>query len=140
MCRKTVPARGPGLLLVKRAEPRPHAWVLMLLVASICMSGCESGRNGRSNGGRSSSTAQRVVIQRVAAQTQVDESELHPGIRLKDDLKMDDLDLVELTMDLEDHCGISIRDDEATRWRTIADIVATVGVKLAPRTGVSDSP
>ena len=68
---------------------------------------------------------EQVVIRKVSIQMQVRESERHRGIRLKDDLMME----------LEDHSRISIPDEEAEQWRTIADIFATVKKKLASGSG-----
>ena len=47
--------------------------------------------------------------------------------RFKEDLEADSLDLVELTVELEDHYGIRIPDEEAARILTVgqaADYVA----------------
>ena len=45
---------------------------------------------------------------------------------IKDDLNADSLDIVELMMDLEEECGISIPDEDAVKLSTIGDIVAYI--------------
>lgn len=42
---------------------------------------------------------------------------------IKEDLKADSLDVVELMMDLEEEFGITIADEEAMKMSTIGDIV-----------------
>ena len=41
-------------------------------------------------------------------------------------LNADSLDIVELMMDLEEECGISIPDEDAVKLSTIGDIVAYI--------------
>ena len=40
------------------------------------------------------------------------------------------LDGVEIVMDVEDHFGITIKDEEAERVRTVNDLVALVGSRI----------
>ena len=61
-----------------------------------------------------------------------DELDVEPAVitlqtRFKEDLEADSLDLVELTMELEDTYGIRIPDEEAVKIRSVgqaADFVA----------------
>jgi acyl carrier protein len=71
------------------------------------------------------------VMQRIrehlAAELEVDASVIADGTRFKEDLEADSLDLVELTVELEDSYGIRIPDEEAARILTVgqaADYVA----------------
>jgi len=50
---------------------------------------------------------------------------------LTDDLGMDSLDLVELTMTFEEEFGVEIADDDATGWKTVGDIISYLKVKVA---------
>lgn len=50
-----------------------------------------------------------------------------PADYLKDDLGMDSLDIVSLAMDLEEEHNIEISDCALSKWRTVADVLATVG-------------
>ncbi len=45
---------------------------------------------------------------------------------LKDDLKIDSLDVVELIMDLEDAFGVTVEDEAAKEMSTVGDIVAYI--------------
>ena len=56
-------------------------------------------------------------------------SELHSGIHLERDLKADDLDRVELTMELEDHFEISIPDEDFDRLQTLGQVADYVRAK-----------
>ena len=42
---------------------------------------------------------------------------------IADDLKLDNLDIIELTMALEEEFQLVIPDFDAERWRTVGDIV-----------------
>jgi acyl carrier protein len=63
----------------------------------------------------------------LAAELEVDGSAIGDGTRFKEDLEADSLDLVELTVELEDTYGIRIPDEQAARILTVgqaADYVA----------------
>lgn len=53
----------------------------------------------------------------------VDPSTMTMETSIKEDLKADSLDIVELMMDLEEDFGITIEDEEAAKMATIGDIV-----------------
>ncbi len=42
--------------------------------------------------------------------------------KLKDDLGMDSIDLVEIVMALEGEYGLQISDEDAEKWNTVGDI------------------
>lgn len=62
------------------------------------------------------------------------EKEVKPESKLKDDLGLDSLDIVELTMELERECSISISDDECRTLNgseaTVDDVVELVDSKV----------
>jgi acyl carrier protein len=67
------------------------------------------------------------IREHLAAELEVDTSAIADGTRFKEDLEADSLDLVELTVELEDTYGIRIPDDQAARILTVgqaADYVA----------------
>ena len=64
----------------------------------------------------------RVII---AEQLWIDVSKVKPDDTLKD-LGADSLDLVELLLALEDEFSIEIADEEAEKFRTVADIIECV--------------
>lgn len=59
----------------------------------------------------------------LAERFDVDAGTLSMDTKIKEDLKADSLDIVELMMDLEDNYGITIEDEEAMKMSTIGDIV-----------------
>jgi acyl carrier protein len=68
------------------------------------------------------------IREHLAAELEVDASVIADGTRFREDLEADSLDLVELTVELEDTYGIRIPDEEAARILTVgqaADYVAT---------------
>lgn len=72
------------------------------------------------------------VLERIRAhlseELQVEASKIDDSTRFKEDLEADSLDLVELVMELEDHYGVRIPDEDAARILTVgqaADFVAS---------------
>ena len=63
------------------------------------------------------------VLQRIrehlAAELEIDPSRIEESTRFKEDLEADSLDLVELTVELEDAYGIRIPDDQAAKILTV---------------------
>lgn len=55
----------------------------------------------------------------LATELEVDPARIEEGTRFKEDLEADSLDLVELTVELEDHYGIRIPDDQAAKILTV---------------------
>lgn len=52
-----------------------------------------------------------------------------PEDDLRDDLGMDDLDIVSMALELEMKLDIDIPDSVVTRWRTVGDIVQSVEMR-----------
>jgi acyl carrier protein len=59
------------------------------------------------------------IREHLAAELEIDPSAIQEETRFKEDLEADSLDLVELTVELEDTYGIRIPDDEAARILTV---------------------
>ncbi len=67
------------------------------------------------------------IREHLATELEVEPSIINDDTRFKEDLEADSLDLVELTVELEDTYGIRIPDEEAARILTVgqaADYVA----------------
>ena len=59
----------------------------------------------------------------LADQLGLDENEIKPESKLKDDLGADSLDMVELIMAMEEEFDVEIPDEEAQSIRTVQDAV-----------------
>jgi acyl carrier protein len=62
----------------------------------------------------------------IADLLDVDESEIVPGSRFREDLEADSLDLVELIMEFEEVFGSDISDEDAQKITTVGEAVAFV--------------
>lgn len=58
----------------------------------------------------------------IAEQLCVDVANVVPAANLVDDLEADSLDMVELTMMLEEAFDIEIPDEQAEKWKTVEDV------------------
>ncbi len=63
------------------------------------------------------------ICELLAEKFDADASTMTMETMVKEDLKADSLDVVELMMDLEEEFGIAISDEEAAKMSTIGDIV-----------------
>jgi len=67
------------------------------------------------------------IREHLATELEIEPARIQPETRFKEDLEADSLDLVELVVELEDHYGIRIPDEQAARILTVgqaADYVA----------------
>ncbi|MFH1728585.1 MAG: phosphopantetheine-binding protein [Pseudomonadota bacterium] len=69
------------------------------------------------------------IIKFVASFAKVEESAIENSITLKD-LQIDELDLVRLTIELEEMLNIEISEEELKTIRTIKDILSLVNTKF----------
>jgi len=61
------------------------------------------------------------------------ESKIVPSALLKEDLEMDSLDRVELTLELENTLGFYLMDEELVNITTVGDIVSLIEEKSKER-------
>ena len=59
----------------------------------------------------------------IAEQLKVDPAEIKPESRLMEDLKADSANIMVMIMDLEDHFGITVEDDQIMKLQTVGDVV-----------------
>ena len=60
----------------------------------------------------------------------VDVIDVSPDARLKKDLDLDSLEIVELSMEVEKQFDIVLTEDEIDSFTTIQDIITTIAEKL----------
>jgi acyl carrier protein len=63
------------------------------------------------------------VREHLAAELEVNPSEIEAETRFRDDLDADSLDLYELVMELEDTYGVKVSEEEAAGIETVGDAV-----------------
>ncbi len=59
------------------------------------------------------------IREHLATELEIDPARITDATRFKEDLEADSLDLVELTVELEDSYGIRIPDEEAAKILTV---------------------
>ena len=69
----------------------------------------------------------------MADHLEVDPARLHHGARLGEDLCLDSLAAIELTMVIEDEFDVALPDEDTAGVRTFGDLVALVGHRVAQR-------
>ncbi len=62
----------------------------------------------------------------IISELNCDANKVTPECNLKDDLGADSIDAVSIIMDIEDKYGISIDEDTARSFQTVADLVAFI--------------
>lgn len=62
----------------------------------------------------------------IAENLDIDENEIKPESDLVEDLKADSLDIVELTMAIEDEYDVTIDDDLLENIKTVEDILTAL--------------
>jgi acyl carrier protein len=71
----------------------------------------------------------KIIVEHLG----VDEKEVVPAAKLADDLGADSLDVVELSMAIEEAFDLQIPDKECVRWKTVADVVHFVQAEVAKK-------
>ncbi len=74
---------------------------------------------------------EQKVIEMVAEKLNKDKSIITTDSRFIEDLKADSLDTVELMMAIEVEYGIDIPDDEATKIKTVSDVIKYIKERQA---------
>jgi len=62
----------------------------------------------------------------------VDEDKIIPAANFRSDMAADSLDLIDLTLSVEDSFGIEIADDTAAKLHTVGDLIAFIRVGCRP--------
>jgi acyl carrier protein len=95
-------------------------------ICAISFVGCARTEQPIQPQDQKDSPLDRDVIAAVALHTESKRDLINRNSRLKQDLKMDELDVVELVMELESKFKIDITETEAAKWSTVGDVVDCV--------------
>lgn len=87
----------------------------------------------------SESTIATQIRTALAEHLKRDVSRVQPGNRLREDLGLDSLAMIELLFKIEEHFDLEIPNEDLSRITTVADVAAYVEEKLAAR-GAGASP
>jgi acyl carrier protein len=68
----------------------------------------------------------KLVREHLVTELEVAPDKIKPETRFREDLDADSLDLYELVMELEDHYGIRISEEDAAEIVTVGDAVEFV--------------
>jgi acyl carrier protein len=68
----------------------------------------------------------KLVQDHLVAELEVKPELIKPETRFREDLDADSLDLYELVMELEDHYGIRVSEEDAAEIKTVGDAVEFV--------------
>ena len=66
----------------------------------------------------------RVLLEKQCGTQDVEK--ILPASRLRDDLHLNSLEVVDVSLDIEKLTGKAVKSDEIEKWKTVGDIVNTV--------------
>ncbi len=78
-----------------------------------------------------SQQAQKIVIDTLSSEFELEREKIVPEARLRDDLGLDSLDGVDLIVALEKALSVQIPETDARQMRTVADIFAFIDKAVA---------
>jgi acyl carrier protein len=73
----------------------------------------------------------QVLREKAVEMLEVEADQVQEDKSFVDDLKVDSLSLVEMTMDLEDHFGIELPEEELVDVKTIGAFVDVIHAKVS---------
>jgi len=71
-----------------------------------------------------------IVMKTVMEHTGLERDKIKPESRFFEDLELDSLDMVELTMAFEDDNNVEISDEETEATKTVQDAIDLLSAKL----------
>ncbi|HHY96808.1 MAG TPA: acyl carrier protein [Acholeplasma sp.] len=69
---------------------------------------------------------QKDIIEIISEELNVDKTTINETTRLREDLNVDSLDVVELIMRIEETFDVTVSDEAATKMETVGDIIEYV--------------
>lgn len=86
------------------------------------------------------STIATQIRTALAQHLKRDVSKIKPGDRLREDLGLDSLAMIELLFKIEEHFDLEIPNEDLSRITSVADVTAYVEEKLGGRTAGAPAP
>jgi acyl carrier protein len=80
----------------------------------------------------SENTVEREIIAIIADVSGYEEEEIHPDSKLADDLEIDSIKAIEITVAIEKKFKISVRDEDVPKIATVNQAVELVNNLLSP--------
>jgi acyl carrier protein len=80
----------------------------------------------------SGNTVEQEIIAIIADVSGYDEEEIHPDSKLADDLEIDSIKAIEITVAIEKKFKISVRDEDVPKIATVNQAVELVNNLLSP--------
>ena len=76
--------------------------------------------------------SKKLLLERLAkaSETGIVADQITDATSLRDDLKLDSLEMVTLVFDLQDHLGVIVEDEELGSINTVGDLLRIVESKL----------
>jgi acyl carrier protein len=75
-------------------------------------------------------TVEQKIAKIIVEHLGVDEKQVIPAARLHEELGADSLDVVELTMAMEEAFDLDLSDEQCGGWKTVSDVVHTIQAEL----------
>jgi acyl carrier protein len=79
--------------------------------------------------------AEKTIVEMIACQGLIDESDVTPNANLVDDCNLDSLDLIELCITLEESFDFDFQIDPqaADNWKTVQDVLDYINDKTGAK-------
>ncbi len=87
-----------------------------------------------------SQIAQKIVIDTLSSEFELEREKIVPPARLREDLGLDSLDGVDLIVALEKALSVQIPETDARQMRTVADIFAFIDKAVAALDSAQQTP
>lgn len=71
-------------------------------------------------------SSSKIVVAMLAKQLNKPVAEVTPAKRIKEDLRADSLDIVDLIMNIEEKFDITVSDDAVETIKTVGDLIAFI--------------
>src|SRR3954454_24135931 len=80
------------------------------------------------------------IVELTAQKAEVEPGRITPATHFVNDLNFDSLEIVELTMAVEDEVDVTVRDEDQDRLQTVGQVIDYLNEELTQDGGHPDSP